>query len=142
MPAPRKHILVADDNGPMANVIRFNLERAGYRVTIGYGPKVADWLNEQQFDLILTDFQMPGLRGDELCAAARASENHRETPIAMCTAKGLELDQQQLIDTYQLSCIFWKPFSPREIVGFVRQTLNPADETTRIVTPRAAVVAE
>ena len=52
-----KRVLVAEDNAAMGSVVRFNLEKAGFQVTVaGCGQAAWNLLNERGFDLVISDF--------------------------------------------------------------------------------------
>ena len=58
-------VLIAEDNRVFGDVLKFNLERHGLDVTLmRTGDAAARALAEQSFDLLLTDIEMPGMRGD------------------------------------------------------------------------------
>lgn len=119
-------ILVAEDNFVLARVLKFNLERAGFSVTVAHdGAEAARLLQEQRFDLLLTDHQMPKVSGGELCRIARQELALTDLPIVMCSAKGLELDVERLRTEYQLIHLFFKPFSVRDIVTLIAELLTP-----------------
>jgi CheY-like chemotaxis protein len=112
-----KHILVAEDNAALASVVRFNLERAGFRVTLASNGREAwDHLQEQPFDLLLTDQQMPEMTGCELCQTLRSVADFAELPVILLTAKGMELELPRLRDELKITATFLKPFSPKEVV--------------------------
>ena len=119
-----RHILVAEDNAAMAGVIRYNLEKAGFEVTLARCGKTA-WqlLESQSFDLVVTDFQMPGITGGELCQRIRQDERLAQLPVILLTAKGLELDLSWYKDELGVSDVMAKPFSPRELTLVVQQHL-------------------
>jgi DNA-binding response OmpR family regulator len=119
-------ILVAEDNQILSDVLRFNLLRAGFQVTIALnGELAAQYLRSEKFDLLLTDYQMPSVNGEELCEIVR-NELQLTIPIVMCSAKGLELNTDELKVKYQLAEILYKPFSMREIVAFIEKLLQTA----------------
>jgi CheY-like chemotaxis protein len=126
-----KKVLVAEDNPALAQVAAFNLERAGHDVVIARNGQEA-WmiLQEEPFDLVITDQQMPEMSGWELCEAIRASDDHCHTPVMFITAKGLELDRNRLQEELRVNCVFSKPYSPRELVNAVGEILNAELETT------------
>lgn len=121
-------LLVLEDNVPMAQVLRFSLERAGYRVCVASSAEQAlDSARLIAFDLILTDQQLPGMTGTEFLTRLRDIEHHRATPILMLTAKGLELDVPRLRLELGVRELFLKPFSPREVLAAIQNTLaSPA----------------
>lgn len=119
--APR--ILVAEDNRVLADVLRFNLQRAGFAVTVALNGTIAiAHLQQEVFDLLITDFQMPGVNGEQLCQFVREELKLDQLPILMCSAKGLELDIESLKSEYGVSQVIDKPFSMRQIVALA-QTL-------------------
>lgn len=129
MPAKKKHILVADDNLAMLGVIRFNLEAAGFQVTgVNCGPVAWKLLGEQDFDLVLVDFQMPEMTGGELSRRMRNDPRLARVPLILLTAKGFELDVDYFKSVLSVSDIIFKPFSPRELVRRVTEclALSPA----------------
>lgn len=127
MTVVRPLLLVAEDNLVMADVLRFNLERAGFDVEVAAtGLQAARLLAEREFDVILTDFQMPGINGEGICRLAREDERHRHVPILLISAKSFELDVRRLTEEYALSRVLAKPFSPREVVQTVREALAEA----------------
>ena len=120
-------ILVAEDNPALANVIRFNLERAGCSVTlIRDGAEAARRIDEERFDLVVTDLQMPGLDGEQLCRHIRSQPDYCDIPIIVCSAKGLEVDMNRLLLEYGISHILFKPFSPVELVNICASTVRNA----------------
>ena len=126
MTSDKKKILVVEDNRIMSDVIRFNLERAGFDVSVcGNGRQAVELLDCERFDVIITDYQMPIMDGEELCRHVRQDLRHADVPIIMITAKGFELDVVRLTEELSLSKILSKPFSPKEVVGFVQSVLEP-----------------
>lgn len=125
-----KHILVVDDNLALNGVIRFNLERAGFKVSVA--PNGADaWakLQQQRFDLVVTDYQMPELTGYELCQRMRQDDRNAEIPVVLLTAKELELDLPRLREDLGILEVFPKPFSPRELVQTITDHLTEGAAT-------------
>lgn len=120
-----KHILVAEDNAALASVVRFNLERAGFQVTVAHNGRAAwEAVQDETFDLVITDQQMPEMTGCEFCAKFRSVDRFRDTPVIMLTAKGMELELPKLKAELGIAATFLKPFSPREIVAAVEDELE------------------
>ena len=66
-------ILIAEDEEPIANLIRINLTRAGYQCTWAPdGQTAADLMEREKFDLALLDIMLPGINGYELMDYAKA----------------------------------------------------------------------
>lgn len=78
-------ILIAEDEEPIANLIRMNLRRAGYEcVWAPDGEQAADLMEKEHFDLVLLDIMLPGINGYELMDYARTLE----LPVIFLTALG------------------------------------------------------
>ena len=78
-------ILIAEDEEPIANLIKMNLRRAGYScVWAPDGEKAADLMDTEKFDLVLLDVMLPGINGYELMEYARSLE----LPVIFLTALG------------------------------------------------------
>jgi two-component system alkaline phosphatase synthesis response regulator PhoP len=120
----QQQILVAEDNAALASVIRFNLVRAGFQVTVANdGRQAWEFVQSNHFDLIVTDQQMPKMTGCELCEKLRSVPEYAELPVIMLTAKGLELELPRLRDELKIMATYMKPFSPKEIVKAVEDCL-------------------
>ncbi|MCA9106210.1 MAG: response regulator [Planctomycetales bacterium] len=124
MPAGSK-VLIAEDNAALGNVLKFNLERANFAVTlVNNGLAALEALAKERFDLLITDQQMPHVEGSEICRRLRLMEGYSQTPIILVTAKGLELNQESLRQELGIAAVFAKPFSPSAIVQKAEACLN------------------
>ncbi len=120
--ASRLRILIAEDNRVLADVMRFNLEAEGFEVTVAHnGRKALGIAQAECFDLIISDYQMPGLSGEELLRGIRADSVNTSAVCVLCSAKGYELDEGQLKDDLGLHSIVLKPFSPRDLVVLAQE---------------------
>lgn len=118
----KPRVLVAEDNPAMSALVDFTLQRAGYEVTVcNNGRKAIDALDSKEFDVLMTDFQMPGAYGDEVIRHARASELNSEITIFLCSAKGYEVDREMMTNEYRVAEIMTKPFSPSNVVKVFAQ---------------------
>ena len=127
-------ILAVDDEPRYLRIIRFNLEREGYRVTcVASGEDALAFFSEQQPSLVLLDVMLPGLDGFEVCSRIREISTR---PIIMLTAKGADEDKVRGLrlgaDDYVT-----KPFSAEELVARVEAVLRRADAAS----PREAALA-
>lgn len=78
-------ILIAEDEEPIANLIRMNLRRAGYQcIWAADGETAADYMESEKPDLVLLDVMLPGIDGYELMEYARTLE----LPVIFLTALG------------------------------------------------------
>jgi len=118
-------ILVADDNRVIANIVRFNLERAGFAVTVARdGCEAWKLLQAGGVDLLITDYQMPRINGEELCRRLKEDASLSNLPVIMLSAKGLELDLARLQEDLGLHEVVFKPFSPSCLVATVQTCLK------------------
>jgi two-component system phosphate regulon response regulator PhoB len=120
----RSRILIIEDERSLVDVLKYNLEREGYEVTITYDGQ--DGLRKAQMqlpDLILLDLMLPGLDGLQVCRELRAGERTRRVPIIILTAKSEETDQivgfSMGADDYVT-----KPFSPKVLLQRVKALLR------------------
>lgn len=131
-------ILVAEDERVMSDVIRFNLLRAGYDVTVARnGEEAWERLQQKSCHLLLTDFQMPRMTGVELCRKLRNEFPEWPLPAILLSARGLELNAAALQTELGFSAILFKPFSPRELVQIVAESLanSPASVASTSAIP-------
>ena len=88
MPSPTdstRHILVVDDDPDMVKALGRLLRSAGHTVeTAVSGGEALIHFKQERFDLVITDYQMPGMNGDELAAAIKALVPNQ--PVLMVTA--------------------------------------------------------
>ena len=82
-------ILVVDDEIISRRVIGHSLEKAGLKsVAVSHPDEALKLLEEQPFDLVFLDVEMPGMNGFELCKRLRAMPLHAKTPVIFVTALG------------------------------------------------------
>jgi len=125
--ANKARVLVAEDNPALALVVRFHLENAGFRVTVARnGEETWGLLQREDFDAVVTDQQMPGLSGAEVCARMRREARLAEIPVVMLTAKGLEMELDRLRKELGVWKVLPKPFSVRQLVEIVEDCTAPS----------------
>lgn len=119
-----KKILVVDDEEHIIELIKFNLEKNGYKVltanTGDLGLKIA---KEKMPDLLLLDLMLPGMDGLEVCKEIRKEPIISSMPIIMITAKSEELDKILGLELGADDYIT-KPFSVRELMARVKAILR------------------
>jgi two-component system alkaline phosphatase synthesis response regulator PhoP len=116
-------ILVADDEAPIANVVAMKLRNAGLEVIVAMdGLEAYELAVAERPDFMITDLQMPGLSGLELCARL-AAELEGGIPTILLTAKGFELTAESVREL-PVRRIMTKPFSPRELLAQVQELLG------------------
>ena len=118
-------VLVAEDNYVLGDILRFNLEANGFQVILARtGDAAARHVTSEPFDLLVTDVEMPGMSGIELCRLVREQPSSKSIPIIICSARGLELDMNALTNGYRISSIIFKPFSFRDLLSKIERYLD------------------
>ncbi|QYR21734.1 response regulator transcription factor [Paenibacillus sp. sptzw28] len=114
-------ILVVDDEQPIADILKFNLEKEGYQVICAFdGGEAVRLAFEEQPDLILLDLMLPVKDGMDVCREVRT---RLQTPIIMLTAKDTELDKVLGLELGADDYVT-KPFSTRELLARVKAHLR------------------
>jgi len=128
--ASKGKVLVAEDDRALADIVRLAFTRAGYEVTVAHCGKMAlRAAHSTAYDVIVSDYQMPGLDGEQFLAGARAAGQSQQALLILCSAKSYELDSERLRSELGLAAIFYKPFSLGELVRAVRDALAPLPAT-------------
>ena len=119
-------ILVVEDDPAIVELITYNLDAEGFNVVSSESGEEAQMLiNEEQFDLILLDWMLPGVSGIELCRRLRQRSETMGVPVIMLTARGEEGDRVRGLATGADDYIV-KPFSVAELVARVKAMLRRA----------------
>lgn len=119
-----QRILVVEDEEAIALTLEYNLRDAGFEVSMaGDGDAALLRIAEDEPDLIVLDWMLPGVSGIELCRQLRARKDTRQTPIIMLTARGEEADRIRGLNTGADDYIT-KPFSVSELVARIGAVLR------------------
>jgi len=126
--APRvKRILIIEDDKDIVELVRYNLEKEGLRVTSAdNGATGLAQLKESPPDLVILDLMLPRLPGLEICKEVRRDPKLPRLPILMLTARGDEADRVVGLEMGADDYVS-KPFSPRELVARVKALLRRAE---------------
>src|ERR671923_2943022 len=119
-------ILIVEDEAPLAEMLRYNLEAEGFRVSHAEtGGEAEIIVAEERPDLVVLDWMLPTVSGIELCRRLRAKSETRAIPILMLTARGEESDRVRGLSTGADDYVV-KPFSLPELMARVKAILRRA----------------
>lgn len=117
-------ILIIEDEKDLAELLSYNLEREGFRVTSAHdGLSGLEKARSELPDLILLDLMLPVMLGTEVCKALRKEAATARIPVLMLTAKGDEIDRVVGFEVGADDYIV-KPFSMREIILRIKAVLR------------------
>lgn len=118
-----KRILVVEDDKLMLTLLEFKLKEQGYVVTTAENGMLAkEMVQNQSFDLIVSDIMMPYFSGLELANVLR-NDLKKTTPLILLSASGQE---STVIEAFELGVddFISKPFSPIELVVRVKKLIQ------------------
>jgi len=130
-----RSVIIVEDDEDIADSIRYNLEREGFRVRLATtGEDALNLILDRPPNLILLDLNLPHMNGFELCRRLRAESPTMRVPILMLTARADEADKVLGLNMGADDYIT-KPFSMRELMARVNAALRRAEglETNRPV---------
>jgi len=124
----KAQILIIEDEKDIAELVRYNLEREGYQVSMAKnGEESLNTLKARQMDLIILDLMLPGMDGLETCRLIKQDPQNKNKPIIILTAKSEESDivlgLQMGADDYVT-----KPFSPKILLARIKTVLRRVKE--------------
>ncbi|MFV5685322.1 response regulator transcription factor [Flavobacterium sp. GB2R13] len=117
-----KKIVLAEDNSVLSLLLKFRLEKEGYKLLIAVdGKQAIELIEEHSPELILTDIMMPFVSGLEVISHVRNKLN-AQTPIVVFSSAGQE---EIVLKAFDLGATDFmsKPFSPHELVIRVKRLL-------------------
>ena len=121
--AQKSNILVVDDEDTICEVLKLNLELAGYNVDTANSAEAAMKMQLSDYDLFIIDEMMGEMNGFDFASKIRSTEALKDVPIIICTAKDSEDD---LIDGFSrgVDDYIKKPFSIRELIARIKSLLR------------------
>jgi two-component system phosphate regulon response regulator PhoB len=133
----KEKILLVEDEEDILELVRYNLDREGYRVNaVATGEKALKALKEETYDLVVLDLMLPGVDGLEVCKSIKSDPETGDVPVIMLTARSEEAD---VVTGLELGAddYITKPFSPRVLTARLRAVLRrksyqDADDTLPI----------
>ena len=121
------HIHVCDDEPHIVLAVSLKFSKAGFQVTSdNNGQSAWESILRDPPQLVITDLQMPRLDGLGLIKNMRSHPDLKDIPVILLTAKGFELDEDELRTEYGVQQVLCKPFSPRELVSVANSLLAAA----------------
>ncbi|MGB0697448.1 MAG: phosphate regulon transcriptional regulator PhoB [Rhodospirillaceae bacterium] len=125
----KQHVMIVEDEAHIVTLLRYNLEREGFRVTEAMdGEEAVTLVAENQPDLMILDWMLPVMSGIEVCRQLRRKPRSRDLPILMLTARGEENDKIRGLNTGADDYIT-KPFSMPELMARVKALLRRSQPT-------------
>src|ERR1700709_2010917 len=121
---PKPLVLVVEDEAALATMLRYNLEKRGFRVEeAGDGEEALTRISEAQPDLVLLDWMLPVMSGIEVCRQIRRKPATRDLPVIMVTARTEDQDAVRGLNTGADDYIT-KPFKLDALLARMRALLR------------------
>ena len=121
-------VMVIEDEEALALMLRYNLEKEGYKVLVeSRGSKALSEIEKERPSVILLDWMLPEMSGVEICKLIRSKPDIKGIPVIMLTAKGEEEDKVKGL-TAGADDYVTKPFSVPELLARVKAQLRRAPE--------------
>jgi CheY-like chemotaxis protein len=111
-------ILVVDDDDPIRNMVVRLLQFGGENIEVSAaedGPSALAKLSQEDFDLLVIDYTMPGMSGVEVIQTLRQSSRNQSIPVIMLTARS---ENHHLVESLEGGASYFlaKPFEPQELL--------------------------
>ncbi|WP_299660346.1 phosphate regulon transcriptional regulator PhoB [uncultured Ruegeria sp.] len=124
MSADQPTVLVVEDELAQREVLAYNLDAEGFRVTRAEnGDEALLLVEEDRPDIIVLDWMMPNLSGIEVCRRLKTRPDTRSIPIIMLSARSEEVDKVRGLETGADDYVV-KPYSVVELMARVRTQLR------------------
>jgi len=116
-----------DDEATLRNAMQQLLEHAGHSVvTANSGEAALELMAQRPFDVVITDFSMPGMKGDELIARIRESVPHQRIILATAFVDEYKVFSQPVATA---DAVLLKPFSLTDLYDAIALVLEPEPES-------------
>ena len=120
----KKRILLVEDEVALANLVKWQLESAGYEAEVETTGKAAlASATDQCPDLVILDLRLPDINGYEVCRELRKLHHSWGLPVLMLTAMDKPIDQVRGY-AYGADAYLTKPFDPNELLKTVALLLG------------------
>ncbi len=122
--AAKPLVLVVEDEAALATMLRYNLEKQGFRVEeASDGPEALTRIAECRPDIVLLDWMLPVLSGIEVCRQIRRRPATRDLPVIMVTARTEDQDAVRALNIGADDYVT-KPFSINALLARMRALLR------------------
>ena len=120
-------ILIVEDEEPLAEMLRYNLDKEGFRTVLAFtGEEALARVDMELPDLAVVDWMLPERSGIEVCRILRGRDDTRNLPIIMLTARGEEGDRVLGLESGADDYVV-KPYSPREMIARINALLRRSE---------------
>lgn len=127
--SPKPHILVIEDEAPQREILVYNLESQGFRVSeAATGDEGLLLLSEEKPDVLVLDWMLPNVSGIEICRQIKTKPETRDLPVIMLSARSEEVDRVRGLETGADDYVV-KPYSVSELMARVKTQLRRARPT-------------
>lgn len=118
------NILLIDDEKKICEFVKAYLDKEGYKTDVAYnGNDAVDYLDNNQYDIVLLDRMLPDISGEEICSYIRNNCKLINVSIIMLSAKTEDDDR---IEGFELGCddYICKPFNVKELILRIKAVLK------------------
>jgi len=120
----KKKVLFVDDSVSIREVVKYTLESEGYEVILSdNGKNALEYLNGQDFSLVVTDLHMPVMDGIELIRSMRKISQYEKTPLLFLTT---ETQLAKIMEAKEAGATGWiiKPFIPAKLLDAIIKVMR------------------
>ncbi|MGL5651084.1 MAG: response regulator transcription factor [Paraclostridium sp.] len=118
------NILLIDDEKKICEFVKAYLDKEGYKTDVGYnGNDAINYLDKNQYDIVLLDRMLPDISGEEICNYIRNNCKFMNVAVIMLSAKTEDDDR---IEGFELGCddYICKPFNVKELILRIKSVLK------------------
>ncbi|MDM8129132.1 response regulator transcription factor [Paraclostridium benzoelyticum] len=122
------NILLVDDEKKICEFVKAYLDKEGYKTDVAYnGNDAINYLDNNQYDIVLLDRMLPDISGEEICNYIRNNCKLMNVAIIMLSAKTEDDDR---IEGFELGCddYICKPFNVKELILRIKSVLKRSHE--------------
>ena len=120
-----KRILVVDDEEDILVMTLFRIKNAGYQtIAARDGQEGFDKAKQEKPDLILLDYKLPHMNGDEVYEKIQQEEELKDIPVMFITASKENNELKKRLDELGVKDVLMKPYDPDELIAKVKELLG------------------